>query len=160
MRVTVFAFFESSIQLVPDGTLLVHLLLIVGMVALLNATLLKPINRVLEERELRTKGRLSEAAATLAVVDERMREYEHRLRQARTDGYSLMERERTAISQERDLQVTEVRAEISRWLSQEQDKLKSASADARKTLDAESGATALQISRQILKREIREDRVS
>ncbi len=82
-------FFEGSIQLVPDGTLLLHLVLIGGMVALLNATLLKPINRILEEREQRTRGRLSEAAQTLATVDEKMREYEQRLRQARTEGYAL-----------------------------------------------------------------------
>ncbi len=101
--------FESSIQLVPDGTLLLHLLLIFGMVALLNATLLKPINRILEERELRTRGRLSEAAQTFATVDEKMREYEKRLRQARTEGYTLMEQERTALSTERERKVAEVR---------------------------------------------------
>ena len=56
---------ETAIQLVPDGTLLFHLVLIVVMVALLNATLLKPINRILEERDRRTKGRLSEAQSTL-----------------------------------------------------------------------------------------------
>lgn len=155
----VFGFFESSIQLVPDGTLIIHLLLIVGMVALLNATLLKPINRVLEERERRTKGRLSEAAATLATVDERMHEYERRLRQARTDGYALMERERATISQERDRKVTEVRTEVSRWLAEEQGKLKSDAAEVKKALDEESGSMALQISRQILQREIPADRL-
>ncbi len=52
------AFSDSAIQLVPDGTLLFHLALIVVMVVLLNVTLLKPINRILEERERRTKGRM------------------------------------------------------------------------------------------------------
>jgi hypothetical protein len=36
---------ESTIQLVPDGTLLLHLLMVVVMVAVVNRTLLKPLTR-------------------------------------------------------------------------------------------------------------------
>jgi F-type H+-transporting ATPase subunit b len=154
--VSVFGFFESSIQLVPDGTLLFHLALIVGMVALLNATLLKPINRILEERERRTRGRLSEAAATVAVTEEKMREYERRLRQARADGYAHMEQERAALSRERDRRVAEVKTDIARWLSEEQEKLKNDATQVKITLEADARTTAFQISRQILQREIAE----
>lgn len=150
----VLAFFESSIQLVPDGTLLFHLALIVGMVALLNATLLKPINRILEERERRTKGRLSEAGQTLAVIEEKMREYERRLRQARTEGYTLMEQERSALSKERDRAVAQVRSEIRAWLAEEQAKLKNDTSQVKKTLETDARSLALQISRQILQREV------
>ena len=68
-----FAFAGSAIQLVPDGTILFHLLLIVVMVSLLNVTLLKPLNRILAERERRTKGGSEEARATLANADEKLR---------------------------------------------------------------------------------------
>ena len=150
----IFGFFESSIQLVPDGTLLFHLALIVGMVALLNATLLKPINRILEERDRLTKGRLSEAATTLAVIDEKMRDYERSLRQARAEGYSLLEHERAALSKEHDRRVSEVKSEMAHWLSQEQEKLKSDVAQVRQGLEAEAQTMASQISKQILQREI------
>ena len=43
---------ETSIQLVPDGTLLFHLFLVVVMVFVVNRTLLGPINRILAERRL------------------------------------------------------------------------------------------------------------
>ena len=43
-------FAENSIQLVPDGTLLLHILIILVMIFVLNATLYKPINRVLAAR--------------------------------------------------------------------------------------------------------------
>jgi F-type H+-transporting ATPase subunit b len=155
--VPVFGFFEGSIQLVPDGTLLVHLVLIVAMVALLNATLLKPINRILEERERRTRGRLSEAAATLAIVDEKMREYERRLRQARSEGYALLEHERAGLSRDRERKVGEVKAEIAGWLSKEQEKLQNEASEVRKTLEVEAGSLAYEISRQILQRDIAED---
>ena len=150
----VFGFFEGSIQLVPDGTLLFHLALIAGMVALLNATLLRPINRILEERERRTQGRLSEAGQTLATIDQKMREYERRLREARTEGYTLMEQSRATLASERDSKVTEVRAEIAGWLAKEQEKLKSDTSRVKQTLEAEAQSMALQISSQILQREV------
>ena len=154
MSVPVLGFFESSIQLVPDGTLLFHLALIVGMVALLNATLLKPINRILEERERRTSGRLSEAAATQSVVEAKLREYEQRLRQARADGYALIEQGRGALNKEREQKVAEVRVEIARWLAQEQANLQREVADVKGRLESDARATALRISSQILKREL------
>ena len=150
----VLGFFESSIQLVPDGTLLFHLVLIVGMVALLNATLLKPINRILEERDRRTRGRLSEAAATQSVVEEKLREYEQALRQARADGYTLIEQGRGALNKEREQKVAEVRVEIARWLAQEQANLQHEVADVKGKLESDARATALRISSQILKREL------
>ena len=150
----VLGFFESSIQLVPDGTLLLHLALIVGMVALLNATLLKPINRILEERDQRTKGRLSEAGQALAAVEQKMGDYERRLRQARTEGYALIEQSRAALSTERDQKVAEVRLEIAQWMSAEQDKLRSDTSQVKQTLEADARSMALQISQHILQREV------
>ena len=146
--------FESSIQLVPDGTLLIHLALIVGMVALLNATLLKPINRILEERERRTTGRLSEAAAAQASVDEKLRQYEQRLRQARTEGYALIEKERGSLNKEREQKVAAVRVEITHWLAQEQDNLQREVSEVKGKLESDARAMALRISSQILKREL------
>ena len=58
-------FAENSIQLVPDGTLILHVIIILVMVWILNKTLYKPINRILEAREKRTRGRMSEAQEIL-----------------------------------------------------------------------------------------------
>ena len=55
----VLGFAENSIQLVPDGTLILHVIIILVMVYVLNATLYKPINQILASREKRTRGRLS-----------------------------------------------------------------------------------------------------
>ena len=73
---------ENSIQLVPDGTLLMHLIIIFVMVAALNLTLFKPINRILQERDLQTRGRMTEAQTTLARVAEEMARYQQKLREA------------------------------------------------------------------------------
>ncbi len=147
----VFALAGNSIQLVPDGTLLFHLVLIVTIVALLNATLLKPINRILEVRERRTKGRLSEAGETLRLVEGKMRNYETQLRNARSEGYAAIERERATLSNERERKIGEVKAEIGAWVSQEKEQIKASSIEVRKTLGITAQERAREISQQILR---------
>jgi F-type H+-transporting ATPase subunit b len=149
------AFSDSTIQLVPDGTLLFHLALIVIMVALVNVTLLKPINRILEERERRTKGRMGEARETLARIDERMLEYQRRLREARGAGYLLLEEERSAASHNREQLVSVVKAEVVRWQEQEEDNLQTAEGAAKASLVNDAGARAIEIGSRILGRPIR-----
>ena len=146
-----FALAENSIQLVPDGTLLFHLLLIVLMVAMLNATLLKPINRILEERDRRTKGRLSEAGRTLQLVDEKMREYETQLRDARSSGYLAMERERAMLSKEREQKIGEVKAEITNWVSQEKLRVQAEANKVKGSLGVTAQERAREISSRILR---------
>src|SRR6185295_8065735 len=85
---------ETSIQLVPDGTLLLHLLMVGIMVFVLNRTLLKPINQILAEREKQITGRLKEAEAMAAETEEKRKKYNDTLREARADGYKLLEKER------------------------------------------------------------------
>jgi len=85
---------ENSIQLVPDGTLILHVLIILLMVWLLNATLYKPINQILAAREKRTRGRLTEAQEILESVTNKTTDYERSLRQARGEAYALTEAER------------------------------------------------------------------
>jgi F-type H+-transporting ATPase subunit b len=144
----------SAIQLVPDGTMLFHLVLIVVMVSLLNATLLRPINRILEERERRTKGSSSEAQTALSNASERIQEYQRSLREARARGYSLMDEERRSASRERDLQVAEVRSEVTRWIDQEKQALKREEEGARVSLVKNAGARALEIGGRILGRSL------
>ena len=147
----VFALAENSIQLVPDGTLLFHLALIVVMVALLNATLLKPINRILEERDRRTKGRLSEASKSLQLVDEKMRSYEAQLREARAAGYAAMERERAALSKEREQKIGEVKREVGALIAREKERIKAEASQVRSALEVTAQERAREISQRILR---------
>jgi len=148
------AFAGPTIQLVPDGTLLFHMVLIIVMVAVVNATLLKPINRILEERDKRTKGRLSEAQATMLKVDQELREYERRLREARSEGYARVERERAALSSEREKKVAEVKSQIDRKVQEERQKLAAQAEQARAALASEAQAIAVSISSRILQRPV------
>lgn len=146
------AFSSSSIQLVPDGTLLFHIVLIVGMVAILNATLLKPVNRILEERDKRTKGRVAEAQRVQASVDEKLREYESALRNARARGYTLAEEERRAASLEHAQQVSAVKAEVGGFLEREKQAMNADQEKIKQTLLQDAQLRAKEIGAQILGR--------
>src|ERR1041385_9071118 len=115
------AFAENSIQLVPDGTLIFHIVIILVMVFVLNTTLFKPINRILEERERRTRGRSGEAHDILQRVEEKMTLYERTLREARASGYQLMEQERASALSERQSRLDAVKNEISRSVAEQKE---------------------------------------
>ena len=144
----------SAIQLVPDGTLIIHFAIIVLMVAVLNATLLKPINRILQEREKRTKGRLTEAQEALASVRAKMDQYEVRLRTARAEGYALLEEQRAAASRERERKVAETKIEVNAWISEEKERLTINTDGIKVRLEQDAKATALEIGRRILHRDV------
>src|ERR1700745_1321978 len=87
---------ENSIQLVPDGTLFFHIILLILMVYILNVTLFRPINRIIEERERQTSGQMGNAQAILNQVQLSVERYEQTLRAARAEGYNFLEKQRTS----------------------------------------------------------------
>lgn len=143
---------EASIQLIPDGTLLLHLVLILVMVFVLNRTLLKPVNQILAERERQIGGRLSEAQALSAEAEDKMRQYQAALREARTDGYRLLEKERAAGLKEKDEKVRQHREELSRTVAREIDSIQKQQEKVRAELEAQAGSMGVLISSQILRR--------
>src|SRR5918993_4297481 len=104
-----FLSFAESIQLVPDGTLFIHIAIILLMVFILNRTLFRPVNRMLEERGRRTHGRSDEARKTVGQVEESLLRYERSLREARVESYHTMERHRTEAMGERQQRLALVR---------------------------------------------------
>jgi F0F1-type ATP synthase membrane subunit b/b' len=143
---------EASIQLVPDGTLLVHLVFIAVMVFVLNRTLLKPINQILAERERQIGGRLTEAQALSAEAEEKTRKYQSALREARTDGYRLLEKERAAGLKEKDEQVRQHREQLSRTVAQEIESIQKQQESVRAELETQADTMGVLISSQILRR--------
>jgi F-type H+-transporting ATPase subunit b len=143
---------ESSIQLVPDGTIVFHIFLILVMVAVLNRTLFRPINQILAERETQTEGSMAEARSLINRVREKIREYEQRLREARSDGYQLLEQRRLESLRERQERVSQLKNEISSWIAQQKSELQREAQSARETLSQNSRELATQIAARILER--------
>ena len=154
MGVILLALAGNSIQLVPDGTLLLHGLIIIIMVVVLNRTLFRPINRILEERDRRTRGILSEAEQTVMRIDQSLRQYEQTLRGARAEGYQLLERQRAEVIRERELQLLAARDLLGKQTSTEKQQIRSQAEVARTTLSEEATRRGLRISAQILGRPV------
>ena len=143
---------EASIQLVPDGTLLLHLLMVAVMVFVLNRTLLKPVNQILAERERQVEGSIKEARVMLAETQEKLTQYNAALREARTDGYRLLEKERAAALKEKDEKIRLYRDEMSRSVQAEVEKTRQQEQKVRTELESQAAAIGDLISSQILRR--------
>src|SRR3989442_11189429 len=105
------------------------------MIFVLNATLYKPINRILEAREKRTKGRLSEAEEIIKGVNEKLSEYERQLRQARGEAYAYAESQRGVAMQERQQKLNQLRQEMAESTAKEKEGIQRQAEAARATLE-------------------------
>ena len=143
---------ETSIQLVPDGTLLLHVVMISVMVFILNRTLLKPVNEILAERERLVAGRLKEAEALSAETDEKRKRYNETLRAARAEGYRLLEKERTAALKEKDEKVRQYREEVSKTVAAQIEQTRRQEEKVREELESQAAVVGDLISSQILRR--------
>jgi F-type H+-transporting ATPase subunit b len=146
---------EASIQLVPDGTLLLHLVMVAIMVFVLNRTLLKPINKILAERERQVEGRIKEAQILAAETEEKLRSYNAALREARSEGYRLLEKERAAALKEKDEQVRQYREQISQAVATELQSTRQQEQKVREELESQAATIGDLISSQILRRTAR-----
>ena len=145
-------FAENSIQLVPDGTLILHVLIILVMVYVLNATLFKPINRILENREKRTRGRSTEAEEILGKVSEQLTAYERALRQARTEAYAFTEHERAGAMQQRQEELDDLRLKLSGSTAAQKEAIHRQAEEARASLESEARGIAIEIGSRVLSR--------
>jgi len=145
-------FAETSIQLVPDGTLLLHLLMVAVMVAVLNLTLLKPINKILEDRDKYILGKVDEAKTILQTSEQKIDEYHEALHEARTEGYQLIEKVRTQAVKEKDERVRTFREQTSREITAGIDATHLQEQMVKKELESQAEALGSMITAQILER--------
>jgi len=143
---------EDAIQLVPDGTLFLHIAIILFMIYVLNRTLFKPVNRILAEREQQTRGKLSSAQGTMRDVEDKLTQYERSLREARAEGYRLLEQEHAAALNERQGKLTATREEIAQSVEAEKTAIRAQATEAQTTLEGDARRAAAQISTQLLRR--------
>ena len=144
---------ESSIQLVPDGTLLLHLVLVVLMVFVLNRTLLGPINKVLSDREAEIKRGMSEAKSLALEREEKLQHYKAALREARGEGYKLLEKERAQALREKEANVRAAREQVAKKVAEELAATSSQKEQAKRELEARATELSAKITTQILRAE-------
>ena len=143
--------FAESIQLFPDGTLFIHIALILIMIWALNRTFFKPINAVIERRSRQKAGRGGEAEEILTDVSKKQKQYEQMMLEARTRNYEMIERERNEAVEARQRAITDARAQTAELVQNEKAKLEKMKSDAKVEIALEAHKMADKISSNILK---------
>lgn len=142
---------EASIQLVPDGTMLLHILVIVVMVAVLNRTLLGPINRILAEREKQISSNISEQKRLEAERSEKFELYSATLRDARSEGYRLLERERGEALKIKEEEVRQAKQEITKTVAAQLETVKKEEDQVRVELESQAVVISEEIAARVLR---------
>ncbi len=141
----------QEVRLVPDGTVIIHIALILLMIWVLNRTFFRPINRILEARERSKGGRSGEAQSILEQVGEKQKRYNESILRARSEGYEIIEKERGAAVSQRLEKVDSVREEVAQKIEREKQELENQAAAARTVIAGDAEKLADQISANLLK---------
>lgn len=143
--------FAGSIQLFPDGTIFIHIALILIMIWILNRTFFKPINRVLAARDRNKFGPGGEADKILNDALEKEAKLNKEMLGARNEGYELIEKQRAEAVEQRAKRIADAKAETAAKLAAEKQALADQAEAARAAVAAEAEVLADKIAGNILK---------
>ena len=141
----------AGIQLFPDGTLFIHIALILIMIWVLNRTFFRPINRVLESRDKHKFGPGGEAEKILNDALEKEAKLNKEMLSARSEGYELIEKQRAAAVDNRVKLIAAAKAETAAKFAAEKQALAEQAAAGRATIASQAEEIADRIAGSILK---------
>lgn len=118
----------------------------------LRAILYGPIEKILKQRDAATEGVKKAAEESLARADQKAREYEHSLREARSEVYHEQEEFRKQWRQEHAAAIEEARSRAAAVVAEAKRSLQAETADAMRGLDAQADALAEQITESAIGR--------
>jgi F-type H+-transporting ATPase subunit b len=142
--------FAETIQLFPDGTIFIHIAMILGMIWILNRTLYRPINRILQARELNKGGHSSEAESILAEAESKSTTYNKEMLDARSQGYELIAKEHKRAAEARAKKLEAAKSDLAAKFDAERSELEKQKADARSAISTEAEKMAEKITTNIL----------
>lgn len=142
--------FAESIQLFPDGTIFIHIGLVLLMIWVLNRTFFRPINRVLESRALHKGGKGGEAETINLDAADKESAYNRAMLEARSEGYELIEKERAEATAARQTELAAAKSSAAEMLSKEKQELRSLTEKTRAEIEKEAAGLAEKISANIL----------
>lgn len=143
--------FAESIQLFPDGTIFIHVALILAMIWILNRTLYRPINKIMEARDKSKGGHSSEALGILKDVDEKRARYQTEMLDTRSKGYGMIEKEQKKAAADREAKLAEAKAETSHQFEHGKAELEKQAAEVHSVIKTDAERLADSIAANILK---------
>lgn len=151
---TSFALILAENILAIDGSFLFVFISILLLIFILNATLFRPINKILEEREKRTGGASHEARDLIRDYEKKVMLYEDGIRNARHDAYQYAEAQRReALATRQDL-IAQAKAEAATQIEAAKQEIERQTVTARLQLEKDAQAMAARISASILHRPV------
>jgi len=116
----------------------------------LKAMLFGPLEKVLNERDLLTRGARKAAEQSLAAADKKTQEYEAKLREARAEVYKEQEEIRRRWIEDQASQVAQARERNTAAVSKAREEIAAEAAEARRSLTESSAALADEIATAVL----------
>jgi len=137
---------------IPDLSVVWVIVLVLVLSVVLDRVLLRPVTRVMQEREgaIRSARELAETSRTRAQAA--AEEFEAKTRAARTDVYRQMEEKRRAALERRTALVTETRQEIERSTREASERVQKQAQTARAQLERDADLLATTIVERVLGR--------
>ena len=143
--------FAETIQLFPDGTIFIHIAMILGMIWLLNRTLYRPINNIIQAREKQKGGHSLEADDIIKNAGNKESQYAKEMLDARSAGYELIENEQKKAADERDEKIVAAKAEIAGKFEAERSEIERQTGEVRAAIGSDAEKMADKIAASILK---------
>jgi len=143
--------FEGSIQLFPDGTIFIHIALILLMIWVLNRTYFRPVNKIIESREKFKDVQGGEAGSIESEAAQKEAAYNQELLNARSEGYAMLEKEHGKLVRAREKKLAETKAETSERIAGEKLELERQAEEAKTAVGADADKLADQIAATVLK---------
>lgn len=120
----------------------------------LKAVFFKPMDRLLEQREEATAGARKRAAESLALAEEKVKQYEETLRHARNEIYREQEAHRKEWKQEQEARLAQAAAESKARVESAREQLRAEAEAAKAALENDAQILAARIADSLLERRV------
>ena len=144
---------EKTLQDLADLVLaaIPTIVLVIVLHIYLKFVFFRPLEKVLAERDLATKGAIREAEASLKRAEEKAEEYDAALRKARAEIVQAQEAERQKLRREQSDAVVTARKRASELIEDARKKIAAEADSARQALAGETEKLASEIVAAVLK---------
>jgi F0F1-type ATP synthase membrane subunit b/b' len=146
-----FLAFAGNVQLIPDGSLLIHIGMILLMIWILNRTFFGPIQKAIEAREGKKGGAKGPAGEILEQVADKRASYESEIREMRLAGYQIIETNREVALSRKQTSIQIVKHEVAEKLAKEIAVIERETNVAKEEIQKEADKIAEKIAASILK---------
>jgi len=141
-------------EVFPNWTFVPIVLFLMILTYILNRTFFRPIQKTLDERTSRIDGARREAEEIRKSSQERLSDFDRRMRDARREADQQMAQAKNEALSDKNRLISERRSEVEKMITEAQHDLREKTESARRQLQQQADAFAYQIASHILNRQV------